>query len=904
MTAIYDPSLVTFSIVIAIIASYTALDVAGRVTAAEGLTRRFWLVGGATAMGIGIWSMHFVGMLAYHLPIPMTYDFPIVWLSMLVAIVASGAALSLVSNPKLGKLQLLFGGIFMGCGIASMHYLGMVSMQIEAIASYDIKRVLLSVAIAFSASGISLWLAFQLREANTLRGTFRKLGSAIIMGCAISGMHYTAMAAVTLLPISGALEKHSNAIDNTLLAIAVGVGTLIILAIALIASFFNQRLNVEVAKSEALKESEARFRSLVQNTSDIIVVLTADGNISYISSSAQRILGHASGDWRGKTAFQLVHPEDLANAVNLLSQTLEHPATDTIAQLRLRHCDGNWRDFEVLANNLLNEPTIAGIVMTCRDITERKRVQDSLRESEARFRIMADTAPVMLWMAGIDKHCDYLNKGWLEFTGRTLEQEMGNGWTEGVHPQDLPHCWQTYATAFDARQEFTMEFRLRRFDGEYRWVLNKGIPRFTPTGNFVGYIGSVIDITERKQAEEERERLLERERLARTDAETANRLKDEFLATLSHELRTPLNSMVGWTKLLRTRKFDAVTAARALETIDRNTQALAKLVEDVLDVSSIITGKLRFRAYLVDLIPVIEQAIDSIRPAADAKGIHIAYMLDPAAGPVYGDADRLQQIVWNLLANAIKFTPKGGQVEISLERVDSHVRIKVSDTGQGIDAEFLPFVFDRFRQADSSITRTYGGLGLGLAIVRHLVEMHGGTVSAESAGDGQGATFTVLIPVMAVRMNLSDLEPINVVLERRPTINKPLILDGLRVLVVDDEPDARTLLSVILQQHGAEVMAAASAAETLEMHERFKPHVLVSDIGMPEEDGYQLIRKLRTLPGDRGGQTPAVALTAYAREEERKKCLMAGFQLHVSKPVEPEELVAVVAELAGRTGEM
>ncbi|HZS03522.1 MAG TPA: ATP-binding protein, partial [Blastocatellia bacterium] len=396
------------------------------------------------------------------------------------------------------------------------------------------------------------------------------------------------------------------------------------------------------------------------------------------------------------------------------------------------------------------------------------------------------------------------------------------------------------------------------------------------------------------------EQLLAREQAARSQAEEASRLKDDFLATVSHELRTPLNSILGWARMLRSGKLDAQAAARAIETIERNARSQAGIIEDILDVSRIITGRLRLDFQTVDLQPVIEAAVDSVRPAAESRGVLIEQRLDAAVSHVSGDPQRIQQVIWNLLSNAIKFTPRGGRVRIALERINSHIEITVSDTGVGIRSEFLPYVFDRFRQADSSSTRMHGGLGLGLAIVRHLVELHGGAVSAESGGEGQGATFRVRLPLVAVRGETEGPG-------RRPpaALSKGGLglssdLKGVRVLVVDDEADARDLLSVVLAQSGAEVKAAASAAEALTAIEQWRPHVLVSDIGMPVEDGHALIRRLRALGPERGGLTPAVALTAYARSEDRLRALSAGYQMHVAKPVDPEELAAVIASLAGR----
>ncbi|HEX8139820.1 MAG TPA: PAS domain S-box protein [Pyrinomonadaceae bacterium] len=388
------------------------------------------------------------------------------------------------------------------------------------------------------------------------------------------------------------------------------------------------------------------------------------------------------------------------------------------------------------------------------------------------------------------------------------------------------------------------------------------------------------------------------------EAQEANRTKDEFLATVSHELRTPLTAVLGWARILRTGSIDEATTQRALETIERNANAQAQLVGDLLDVSRIITGKLRLDVRPIDLKSVIDQAVEAIRPAAEARGIHLQVIADPLAGPVSGDPDRLQQVVWNLLANAVKFTPRDGRVEVRLERNDSYVSIIVSDTGMGIRPDFLPFVFERFRQADSTSTRQYGGLGLGLAIVRHLVELHGGRARVSSPGENLGATFTVELPLIAPSIESTAPEE-RALLPADETLAEfdgGHMLDGLRVLVVDDEQDARELVSTILEQQGATVTTVRSAAEALETLTLIQPDVIISDIEMPNEDGYALIKKIRELEPQEGGRTPAAALTAYARTEDRMRALLAGFQIHLPKPVEPAELIAVVANLAERTG--
>jgi signal transduction histidine kinase len=406
------------------------------------------------------------------------------------------------------------------------------------------------------------------------------------------------------------------------------------------------------------------------------------------------------------------------------------------------------------------------------------------------------------------------------------------------------------------------------------------------------------EIRVREWAEQERARLLVLEQAARKQAEEANRTKDEFLATLSHELRTPLNAILGWVQVLRTGKLDPAAGARALETIERNARSQAQLIADLLDVSRIITGKLRLDFKPVELRRIIDSALETVRPAADAKGILLDISIGPLASPVLGDADRLQQVIWNLLSNAIKFTPRAGQVEVRLREEGGNAVIRVSDSGIGIRPDFLPYVFDRFRQAEGSITRTHGGLGLGLSIVRHLIELHGGTAEVDSMGEGEGATFTVRLPL---RAELAEDDPLDRTGVTMPGLfSTPDLLTGVRVVVVEDEADTRELLALSLQQCGAEVAAFGSVPEALAAFDLAVPDVLLSDIGVPGEDGYSLIRKVRAREPALGGNVPAAALTAYARAEDRLRALEAGYQTHLAKPVDPAELIATVARLAGR----
>ncbi|MFN2514924.1 MAG: ATP-binding protein [Pyrinomonadaceae bacterium] len=404
-----------------------------------------------------------------------------------------------------------------------------------------------------------------------------------------------------------------------------------------------------------------------------------------------------------------------------------------------------------------------------------------------------------------------------------------------------------------------------------------------------------VYVAELKRLEDVRNELLLGEQRARSEAEAANRVKDEFLATLSHELRTPLTSVLGWANILRGPSIDERMLRDGLQAIERNARVQTQLIDDLLEVSRIVSGKLYLDVRLVDLSSVIDAAITVVRPAVDAKSIQLTYTDEQGVGVISGDSARLQQIVWNLLSNAVKFTPEGGRIDVRLEQENAHAKLTVSDTGKGINPEFLPRVFDRFRQADSSTTRGYGGLGLGLAIVRHLVELHGGTVQAESEGAGRGASFSVTFPIIAgssqpALTQNTDREH-NVVPELR----------GLRVLVVDDEADARQIIGTMIAQTGAEVKTCESAHEALQILEQWRPDVLMSDIGMPGEDGYSFIDKVRSLPADRGGDTPAAAFTAYAREEDRQRALIAGYQMHITKPVESGHLVAMIAHLAGRS---
>lgn len=564
---------------------------------------------------------------------------------------------------------------------------------------------------------------------------------------------------------------------------------------------------------------------------------------------------------------------------------------------------------------------------------------------EARYQILVEQIPAVVFMAFLDKGIGeaYVSPQIEAILGFTQEEWLNDPvrWYQQVHPADKARWSIEAAQIFLSGQPLRSVYRVIARDGHVVWFhcQAKMIRRDDGRPWFIHGVG--FDITELKQAEEalrtahgelemrvqertselaqantelqleiiertraeqERAEMLAREQEARKQAEEANRLKDEFLATVSHELRTPLTAIVGWAHLMRGGLLDPESSERAIETIERNAQSQTQLIEDLLDISRIITGKLRLAVRPIDLTQVIKAAIDAVRPAATAKKIELQTVFDPAEGSVSVDPDRMQQVVWNLLTNAVKFTPQGGRVSVQLEHDDSHAQIIVRDSGEGISPEFLPFVFERFRQADGSNTRAHGGLGLGLAIVRHLIELHGGTITADSLGLGHGATFTVKLPLSRVHSTdrrKSEQQP---VAGARESFEHPPRLDGLRVLIVEDELDTQELFTVVLKRYGAEVTAVASAAKALDALRQSKIDILVSDIQMPEMDGYELISRVRALEAEGMKQIPAIALTAYARAEDRMRSLLAGYQAHLPKPIELVELVAVIASLAGRTG--
>jgi PAS domain S-box-containing protein len=533
----------------------------------------------------------------------------------------------------------------------------------------------------------------------------------------------------------------------------------------------------------------------------------------------------------------------------------------------------------------------------------RSAVEEALRREREWFRTTVASIGDAVIAADADGHVTDMNAvaealtGWRErdAQGRRMDEVFRS--RAGEDPVESPfiHAFHEARVADLPRDTVLVarsgaEFPVEGTVAPIRTA--RGIPR--------GVVLVFRDIRDRRRVEEERANLLARERTARAEAEQASRAKDEFIATLSHELRTPLNSVLGWARLLRIGKLDAHGVSRAVEAIERGATTQAQIVDDLLDMARIVRGQLRLDVRPVELVPVVEAAIDTVKPAASAREIEIASVLEPRAGPVAGDPGRLQQVVWNLLTNAIKFTSAGGRVEVRLAHRGDHVELSVHDTGAGITPDLLPHVFERFRQGDSSTTRAHGGLGLGLAIVRHLVEAHGGTVEAESPGPGLGSTFTVSLPLFQLRSRARDGDAARPLPRPFPPPPARVSLDALRVLVVDDDVDTLEVVKQLLEHAGADVTSATSAEEALVVLQQAPPDVLVSDIGMPGQDGYDLIRQVRKLAPERGGRVPAAALTAFTQSDHRQLALAAGYQLYLAKPIEPEELAAAVARLAGR----
>jgi PAS domain S-box-containing protein len=665
-----------------------------------------------------------------------------------------------------------------------------------------------------------------------------------------------------------------------------------IAVLRLIATALDERVITLAEEMErTARERGRRHAELLDEAHDAVILWTFDRGIRFWNRGARELYGWTSREAAGRSAHELLRTEAPVPVDEMERIVREQGRWE--GQLGHTAKDGTRLLVDSRMVLVRDEHGAEFVFETNRDATERARAERARRESEARLRAMVDTA--------VDAIVTIDERGIIETYNPAAERIFGYRAQEVVGKNVGILMPEPHRSRHDRYLARYLETGERHVIGVGRELTGRHKSGFaipidiavaeTWMGDRRIFTGIMRDITDRKRAEEERERMIRSERAARTDAERAARLRDEFVATVSHELRTPLNAILGWTALLRSGKLDDATSKKAIEVVERNARVQAQVVEDLLDVSRIGSGKLRLEPRPVNLAAVVEHVVASHVPAAAAKGVAVEKHLEHGASSVHGDPGRLEQVVTNLLSNAIKFTPAGGRVDVVQRRVGSRIEIVVRDTGNGIDADFLPFVFDRFRQADASPTRQHRGLGLGLALVKFLVEQHGGEIRADSPGEGQGATFTVTLPLLA-KHPAPDHAP--------SPIHACGALGGIRVLVVDDEEDARTLVRHILEDCQAFVATAASTTEALEQLPRIRPDVLICDIGMPELDGYHLIRTVRALPPEQGGKTPAVALTAFARPEDRRSLLRAGYQMHLAKPIDQAEFVIALANLTGR----
>lgn len=659
-----------------------------------------------------------------------------------------------------------------------------------------------------------------------------------------------------------------------------------------------------------LYQNDSRFRLLIENVRDYaIFMLDPAGRIATWNAGAERIKGYRADEIIGSHFSRFYPPEALERGFpDYELKVAQRVGSFEDEGWRVRK-DGSLFWANVVITAIRDEAgELVGFTKITRDLTQRREHEESLRRSEERFRLLVEgVAEYAIFMLDVNGRIATWNVGAQRIKGYSADEIIGQHFSV-FYPQDAKDSgWPEHELKVAAERGSFVDngWRVRK-DGTTFWANVTITALRDESGRPLGFAKLTRDMTESKRVEaievasQEREQLLDAERSARMAAQRATRIKDDFLATLSHELRTPLSAIMGWTQiLLNGQANDPVNQRKAAEVIHRNARAQVQLIDDLLDLSRIMTGKIRLDLQQVSMLDVAQAAMDSAMPVAEAKQIKLRSVLDQGRTTVSGDSARLQQILWNLLTNAIKFTPKGGQVQVLLHRVNSHIELSVVDTGIGIPASFLPHVFERFSQRDSSITRTHSGLGLGLAISKQLVELHGGTIRVTSSGEGQGSTFKVELPISLMQVE-DERERAHPTVESSAQEMLALPkLDGVRALVVDDEPDARDLLKRFLEDRGASVTAVASADEALAALATSKPSVIISDIGMPGMDGFQMIRLFRASE-PRESRIPALALTAFARSEDRKRSLLAGYQAHLAKPFDVAELVLLVAGLVGR----
>ena len=649
-------------------------------------------------------------------------------------------------------------------------------------------------------------------------------------------------------------------------------------------------------ETRQIRQQRKWFQVTLASIGDGVITADEDGKVTMLNPIAESLTGWQNADATGQPlekVFHIVNEDTRAEVENPALRAIKEGVIFGLANHTLLMTkDGKEISIDDSGAPIKSGGEMLGAVLVFRDITARRRAEQA-RALLASIVDSSEDAIISKSLAGI---ITSWNNSAERMFGYTPEEAIGKSITI-VIPAELREEETMILSRLrqGERIEHFETIRLTKSGKRINISLTVS-PVRNKLGEIIGASKIARDITDKVRAEEEHARLLASERAARERAEAASRAKDEFVAMISHEIRSPLNAILGWSQMLRQGALDKTATTNALESIERNARAQAQLVSDLLDVSRVITGKLRINARPVDIMDSLESALESVHPAAEAKQIILDVQTEPYATVVTGDADRLQQVLWNLLSNAVKFTPRKGRVSVKITRIDSYLEVAVSDSGIGIPQEFLPFIFDRFSQADTTSTRKHAGLGLGLAIARHIVELHGGTITAESAGEGKGSTFRITLPVRAIHQQAADSQQPSVSID---AIANEIMLNGLRVMVVDDETETRELLNVMLSSHGAEVLVTSSGTEALAQIDEWQPAIIVSDIGMPVMDGYMFIKRVRELDSDHGN-VPAIALTAYARADDRLRALAAGFQMQVPKPVEASELVMVIASLAKR----